>query len=111
MIINLFLFKNIGSTENISKHKLSGIIEWNFEKRPFCNAFTGCGRKRTFISQAKIEDAEALSGLIDMNAEPAVANVQRQIMSQAKLFEALKEGTKEILMQNNKDKLNELQTD
>lgn len=43
--------------------------------------------------------------MIDINAEPAVENVQKQIMSQAKIFEAIKEASKEIFRQKNKQKM------
>lgn len=83
---------------------------------------TGCGRKRTsypsyppfsLIKRNEIEEkpynneylSEGLSDLIDINAEPAVENVQKQIMSQAKIFEAIKEASKEIFRQKNKQKL------
>ncbi|KAH8313308.1 hypothetical protein KR067_003975 [Drosophila pandora] len=129
-----------GEVNNLSNHKLSGVIQWKYEKRPFCNAFTGiysrylskakqltkmisgCGRKRTsypsyppfsLIKRNEIEEkpynneylSEGLSDLIDINAEPAVENVQKQIMSQAKIFEAIKEASKEIFRQKNKQKL------
>ncbi|EDV54105.1 cardioactive peptide [Drosophila erecta] len=106
---------------NMANHKLSGVIQWKYEKRPFCNAFTGCGRKRTYPSyppfslfkRNEIEEkpynneylSEGLSDLIDINAEPAVENVQKQIMSQAKIFEAIKEASKEIFRQKNKQKM------
>ncbi|XP_030370771.1 cardioactive peptide [Scaptodrosophila lebanonensis] len=107
---------------NLSNHKLSGVIQWKYEKRPFCNAFTGCGRKRTsypsyppfsLIKRNELEEkpynneylSEGLSDLIDINAEPAVENVQKQIMSQAKIFEAIKEASKEIFRQKNKQKM------
>ncbi|XP_053969613.1 cardioactive peptide isoform X3 [Anastrepha obliqua] len=101
-------------------HKLSGIIQWKYEKRPFCNAFTGCGKKRSSLppyplwKRAEMDEAktynneemsEGLSDLIDINAEPAVENVQKQIMSQAKIFEAIKEASKEIFRQKNKQKM------
>lgn len=90
-----------------------------------CNTLltsTGCGRKRTsypsyppfsLIKRNEIEEkpynneylSEGLSDLIDINAEPAVENVQKQIMSQAKIFEAIKEASKEIFRQKNKQKL------
>lgn len=58
------------------------------------------------MSQERIEVAQALSDLIDINAEPAVENVQKQIMSQAKIYEAIKQANKEILIQKNKHKVN-----
>ncbi|XP_037810289.1 cardioactive peptide isoform X2 [Lucilia sericata] len=114
------------ATESEANHKLSGIIQWKYEKRPFCNAFTGCGKKRTsshppypVIKRGDIEDkslynsndyiSEGLSDLIDINAEPAVENVQKQIMSQAKIYEAIKEASKEIFRQKNKQRLYNLQ--
>lgn len=86
----------------------------------------GCGKKRTsshppypIIKRAEIEDksqynsndyiAEGLSDLIDINAEPAVENVQKQIMSQAKIYEAIKEASKEIFRQKNRQRLHNLQ--
>ncbi|XP_030573630.1 cardioactive peptide [Drosophila novamexicana] len=107
---------------NEVNHKLSGVIQWKYEKRPFCNAFTGCGRKRTsypsyppfsLIKRNELEEkpynneylSEGLSDLIDINAEPAVENVQKQIMSQAKIFEAIKEASKEIFRQKNKQRM------
>ncbi|KAM7361536.1 crustacean cardioactive peptide [Cochliomyia hominivorax] len=111
---------------NMANHKLSGIIQWKYEKRPFCNAFTGCGKKRTsshppypVIKRAEVDDkslynsndyiSEGLSDLIDINAEPAVENVQKQIMSQAKIYEAIKEASREIFRQKNKQRLHNLQ--
>ncbi|EDV93024.1 cardioactive peptide [Drosophila grimshawi] len=127
--IFLFAYSADASLEtenNEVNHKLSGVIQWKFEKRPFCNAFTGCGRKRTsypsyppfsLFKRNEIEEkpynneylSEGLSDLIDINAEPAVENVQKQIMSQAKIFEAIKEASKEIFRQKNKQKLLESQ--
>ncbi|XP_017035166.1 cardioactive peptide [Drosophila kikkawai] len=114
--------ENNNEVNNLSNHKLSGVIQWKYEKRPFCNAFTGCGRKRTsypsyppfsLLKRNEIEEkpynneylSEGLSDLIDINAEPAVENVQKQIMSQAKIFEAIKEASKEIFRQKNKQKM------
>ncbi|KAH8243460.1 hypothetical protein KR032_007506 [Drosophila birchii] len=114
--------ENNNEVNNLSNHKLSGVIQWKYEKRPFCNAFTGCGRKRTsypsyppfsLIKRNEVEEkpynneylSEGLSDLIDINAEPAVENVQKQIMSQAKIFEAIKEASKEIFRQKNKQKM------
>ncbi|XP_023164589.1 cardioactive peptide [Drosophila hydei] len=114
---------SLETENNEVNHKLSGVIQWKYEKRPFCNAFTGCGRKRTsypsyppfsLIKRNELEEkpynnneylSEGLSDLIDINAEPAVENVQKQIMSQAKIFEAIKEASKEIFRQKNKQKM------
>ncbi|XP_022221231.1 cardioactive peptide [Drosophila obscura] len=121
---NASLERENNDVNSLSNHKLSGVIQWKYEKRPFCNAFTGCGRKRTsypsyppfsLIKRTEIDDkpynneymSEGLSDLIDINAEPAVENVQKQIMSQAKIFEAIKEASKEIFRQKNKQKMME----
>ncbi|XP_044738980.1 cardioactive peptide [Chrysoperla carnea] len=70
------------------------------KKRPFCNAFTGCGRKRSEIPSAdqtpNLHD-ESISSLLDLSAEPAVEDLSRQIMSEAKLWEAIQEANQEIL--------------
>ncbi|XP_067615088.1 cardioactive peptide [Eurosta solidaginis] len=107
---------------NFLNHKLNGLDQWKYEKRPFCNAFTGCGKKRSSLppyplwKRTEMEDSDAniyhneylsdgLSDLIDINAEPAVENVQKQIMSQAKIFEAIKEASKEIFRQKNRQRM------
>ncbi|XP_028894745.1 cardioactive peptide isoform X1 [Zeugodacus cucurbitae] len=106
--------------DNELNHQLRGVIQWKYDKRPFCNAFTGCGKKRSSLpyplwKRTELDDvkaynndddmSEGLSDLIDINAEPAVENVQKQIMSQAKIFEAIKEASKEIFRQKNMQKL------
>ncbi|XP_053693317.1 cardioactive peptide [Sabethes cyaneus] len=90
-------------------------------KRPFCNAFTGCGKKRSVVSvtpialmhrhqttseqnRAKVTEGfdpneDNLANLIDLNTEPAVEDLMRQIMSEAKLWEAIQEANREILLQ------------
>lgn len=47
-IFNLFYTKKVKTLKPCTlliifffQHKLSGIIQWKYEKRPFCNAFTG----------------------------------------------------------------------
>ncbi len=94
------------------------------QKRPFCNAFTGknfdikylykntsllagCGRKRS--SSPDIEHElnssngidDTLGDLLDLNSEPAVEDLMRQIMSQAKMWEAIQEATREMTIQKN----------
>jgi hypothetical protein len=74
-------------------------------KRPFCNAFTGCGKKRSNevippMSQMMDEDSEpSMSELVELNNEPAIENVMRQIMSEAKMYEALQEANREMYLQ------------
>lgn len=80
------------------------------DKRPFCNAFTGCGRKRSQLPPltgvqelgAPLDDGatdENLGTLLDLSAEPAVEDLSRQIMSEAKLWEAIQEANMEIMRQ------------
>ncbi|XP_076365085.1 uncharacterized protein LOC143254159 isoform X2 [Tachypleus tridentatus] len=49
------------------------------EKRPFCNAFTGCGMKRS-------RDA-----LADIQGEPDMSTLSRKIMAEARLWELLQQ--------------------
>ncbi|XP_065339047.1 cardioactive peptide [Cloeon dipterum] len=59
-------------------------------KRPFCNAFTGCGRKRS---------DESIGTLVEMNQEPILSDLNRQILSEAKLWEAIQDARNELLRQ------------
>lgn len=81
--------------------------------------FLGCGRKRSdasYADQPPMADRMAmeqltdmgpsspgdkLGDLIDLNSEPAVEDLMRQIMSQAKLWEAIQEANRD-LDKNNK---------
>lgn len=75
-------------------------------KRPFCNAFTGCGRKRSNEvarpqpPQLPTEDEEEanIAELLDLNSEPAIENLMRQIMSEAKMYEAIQEANREMYL-------------
>ncbi|GAB0088012.1 Cardioactive peptide [Sergentomyia squamirostris] len=91
------------------------------KKRPFCNAFTGCGKKRSGPSapvmtpeitrqlEALNRDDQPetnyfddnLASLLDLNSEPAVEDLMRQIMSEAKLWEAIQEASREIHLHKN----------
>ncbi|CAI6349073.1 unnamed protein product [Macrosiphum euphorbiae] len=64
-------------------------------KKPFCNAFTGCGRKRS---------DESMATLVDLRSEPAVEEISRQIMSEAKLWEAIQEARLELIRQQRQNK-------
>lgn len=89
------------------------------QKRPFCNAFTGnnfaikylfkntsllvgCGRKRSSNQDIEHELSssngmdDTLGDLLDLNSEPAVEDLTRQIMSQAKMWEAIQEANREM---------------
>ncbi|XP_071448816.1 uncharacterized protein CCAP [Hetaerina americana] len=75
-------------------------------KRPFCNAFTGCGRKRSEavaipaeipeVDAGDLSADESMATLVELNSEPAVAELSRQILSEAKLWEAIQEARQEI---------------
>lgn len=43
---------------------------------------------------------DRLGDLLDLNSEPAVEDLMRQIMSQAKLWEAIQEANREMVAQN-----------
>ncbi|GJQ77062.1 putative cardioactive protein [Trypoxylus dichotomus] len=82
------------------------------KKRPFCNAFTGCGRKRSNIPplaeiqpQTQIHHLQSpkhrvlddsVAGLLELNAEPGIEDLSRQILSEAKLWEAIQEANIEL---------------
>lgn len=72
-------------------------------KRPFCNAFTGCGKKRSneVVPPMLDDDSDQrmVSEMVEMNSEPAIENVMRQIMSEAKMYEALQEANREMYLQ------------
>lgn len=42
---------------------------------------------------------DRLGDLLDLNSEPAVEDLMRQIMSQAKLWEAIQEANREMVIQ------------
>ncbi|KAF6199173.1 hypothetical protein GE061_007198 [Apolygus lucorum] len=70
-------------------------------KKPFCNAFTGCGKKRS---------DESMAALVDLNSEPAVEDLSRQILSEAKLWEALQEARMELINRKHQgDRMQQLQ--
>lgn len=50
--------------------------------------FQGCGKKRS---------DESMATLVDLNSEPAVEELSRQILSEAKLWEAIQEARMELL--------------
>lgn len=51
------------------------------------------------LKQQANGDNDRLSDLLDLNSEPAVEDLMRQIMSQAKLWEAIQEANREIVIQ------------
>lgn len=44
---------------------------------------------------------DTLVDLLDLNSEPAIEDLMRQIMSQAKMWEAIQEANREMNMQKN----------
>lgn len=44
---------------------------------------------------------DTLGDLLDLNSEPAVEDLMRQIMSQAKMWEAIQEANREMIIQKN----------
>ncbi|KAL5284577.1 CCAP family protein [Megaselia abdita] len=119
----IFIFQTLEITSrSVSSRELDQEDPYpRMQKRPFCNAFTGCGRKRSRpdMGQLRYHQTptqyqpksvhEILSDFIDLDAEPAVKDVQQQIMSQAKFLEAIKEATKEIFDEDSKPKPNDYQ--
>ncbi|XP_077287957.1 crustacean cardioactive peptide [Arctopsyche grandis] len=89
-------------------------------KRPFCNAFTGCGRKRSSppIEQLMQEQSrnnirklpmeDSMESLLDLSSEPAVEDLSRQIMSEAKMWEAIQEAGAELMRRKQMTKSNNL---
>lgn len=47
--------------------------------------------------------SDRLGDLLDLNSEPAVEDLMRQIMSQAKLWEAIQEANREMISQKSHD--------
>lgn len=76
------------------------------QKRPFCNAFTGCGRKRSGLNVEQMprdnrpremfNSVESPNNIFDFNSEPAVADIMQQIMSEAKVWDAIQAANREL---------------
>ncbi|XP_068626017.1 cardioactive peptide [Battus philenor] len=85
------------------------------KKRPFCNAFTGCGRKRSQYApgmpvqeisrQKQYVDEDVLGSMVE--SENAVDELSRQILSEAKLWEAIQEASAELARRKQKDSYNQ----
>lgn len=63
---------------------------------------TGCGKKRSdnsITEEQSQPEEESVSEMLDINSEPAIEDLMRQIMSEAKLWEAIQEANKEISIQ------------
>ncbi|KAL0808715.1 hypothetical protein ABMA28_013145 [Loxostege sticticalis] len=91
--------------------RLSDEMVMTPKKRPFCNAFTGCGRKRSqgapgmpvqeLMRQRQFVDDDSLNSFID--SENAIEELSRQILSEAKLWEAIQEASAEIARRKQKE--------
>lgn len=51
------------------------------------------------MQQLNSASNDRLGDLLDLNSEPAVEDLMRQIMSQAKLWEAIQEANREMVIQ------------
>ncbi|XP_060809294.1 cardioactive peptide [Amyelois transitella] len=80
------------------------------KKRPFCNAFTGCGRKRSqvpgmpaqeIMRQRQFVDDDSLGSILD--SDNAIEDLSRQILSEAKLWEAIQEASAELARRKQKE--------
>ncbi|XP_060524530.1 cardioactive peptide [Cylas formicarius] len=83
-------------------------------KRPFCNAFTGCGKKRSnlpALTSDGIEIEDSINSLLELSAEPAVEDLSRQIMSEAKLWEAIQEANVELNRRKQQNSLENAEDD
>lgn len=59
----------------------------------------GCGRKRSNMPALNVRGEpveESIGSLLELSAEPAVEDLSRQIMSEAKLWEAIQEASMEL---------------
>ncbi|KAJ8919093.1 hypothetical protein NQ315_012078 [Exocentrus adspersus] len=58
-----------------------------------------CGKKRSnlpALTEKGEEMDESINSLLELSAEPAVEDLSRQIMSEAKLWEAIQEANMEL---------------
>ncbi|CAB3259408.1 unnamed protein product [Arctia plantaginis] len=114
LVVVALLYMHCCHTATIPRNfdpRLSDEMVLTPKKRPFCNAFTGCGRKRSqaapgmpsqeLIRQKQYMDDETLGSLLD--SETAIEELSRQILSEAKLWEAIQEASAEIARRKQKD--------
>lgn len=79
--------------------------------------FSGCGRKRSnlpALTDTGEEMDESINSLLELSDEPGVEDLSRQIMSEAKLWEAIQEANIELnrrKQQQNHNLLDEMQGD
>ncbi|GBP10203.1 Cardioactive peptide [Eumeta japonica] len=92
--------------------RLSDDVMMTPKKRPFCNAFTGCGRKRSLLPpgmpvqeilrQRQLEE-EGFGSVPDLPSDAALEEFSRQMLSEAKLWEAIQEASAELARRKQKD--------
>ncbi|NP_001292413.1 cardioactive peptide precursor [Plutella xylostella] len=92
------------------EQRLSEDVIMTPRKRPFCNAFTGCGRKRSQGApgmplqeqkQRQYIDEDTLGSILD--SDSTIDELSRQILSEAKLWEAIQEASAEIARRKQKE--------
>lgn len=49
-----------------------------------------------------IDEEDGIADLLELNSEPAIENLMRQIMSEAKMYEAIQEANREMFLQKMK---------
>ncbi|XP_047542062.1 cardioactive peptide [Vanessa atalanta] len=94
--------------------RLSDDVILTAKKRPFCNAFTGCGRKRSqtipgmpvqeLYRQRQFGDDDMIAPM-DSDAN-AIDELSHQILNEARLFEAIQEASAEIARRKQKELFN-----
>lgn len=63
------------------------------------NRFDNNAEQAAMQHQLNSATNDRLGDLLDLNSEPAVEDLMRQIMSQAKLWEAIQEANREMVIQ------------
>ncbi|XP_045456852.1 cardioactive peptide-like [Melitaea cinxia] len=86
------------------------------KKRPFCNAFTGCGRKRSqnipgmpvqeLFRQRQFENDDAVMPILDSESS-SIDDLSRQIINAARLVEAIQDASAEIARRKQNDIFNQ----
>jgi len=56
------------------------------------------------LEQQSITNEDNIGSLLDLNAEPAIEDVMRQIMSESKLWEAIQEANRDLSESKNFNK-------
>ncbi|XP_041968548.1 cardioactive peptide [Aricia agestis] len=116
LLLVALMFFNCCHTASIPRNfesRLSDDMMMAPKKRPFCNAFTGCGRKRSLspgmppqelVKQRQLVDEDSIESLLE--SENAIDELSRQIFSEAKLWEAIQEAGAELARRKQKEAYN-----